>query len=40
MKLITETIQDVKYVTEAAEDGKKSLFIVGVYGCRRTKPQR
>jgi hypothetical protein len=31
MKLITETIQDVKYVTEAAEDGKKSLFIVGPY---------
>lgn len=31
MKLITETVQDVKYVTEAAEDGKKSLFIVGPY---------
>lgn len=31
MKLITETIQDVKYVTESAEDGKKSLFIVGPY---------
>ena len=31
MKLITETVQDVKYVTEAAEDGKKSLYIVGPY---------
>jgi len=31
MKLITETVQDVKYVTEATEDGKKSLYIVGPY---------
>lgn len=31
MKLILETIEDVKYVTEAREDGKKDLFIEGVF---------
>lgn len=30
MKLITETIQDIKYITEE-ENGKKSLYIVGPY---------
>jgi len=30
MKLITETHQDIKYITEE-ENGKKSLFIVGPY---------
>jgi hypothetical protein len=31
MKLITETIEDVKYLTETNENGKKSLYIVGPY---------
>ena len=30
MKLITETINDIKYITEE-ENGKKSLYIVGPY---------
>jgi hypothetical protein len=29
MKLITETIEQVRYITEAAENGKKNLFIEG-----------
>lgn len=31
MKLITETIEDIKYLTEAAENGKKKLFIEGTF---------
>ena len=31
MKLITETIDNVKYLTEATEDGKKKLFIEGTF---------
>jgi hypothetical protein len=31
MKLITETIDDVKYLTEKTEDGKKKLFIEGTF---------
>ena len=31
MKLITETIEEVKYLTEAAESGKKQLFIEGPF---------
>lgn len=31
MKLITEVLEDVKYVTEAREDGKKNVFIEGVF---------
>ena len=31
MKLITETIEDVKYLTESTEDGKKNLYIQGVF---------
>jgi hypothetical protein len=31
MKLITETFEDVKYVTEAKEDGTKNLYIEGVF---------
>lgn len=31
MKLITEVVQEVKYVTEAREDGKKSLYIEGIF---------
>lgn len=31
MKLITETIEDVKYLTEKTEDGKKNLYIEGVF---------
>jgi hypothetical protein len=31
MKLITETIEDVKYLTESTEDGKKNLYIEGVF---------
>jgi hypothetical protein len=31
MKLITETVQDVKYLTEKKEDGGKSYFIEGPF---------
>jgi hypothetical protein len=31
MKLITETIEDIKYLTESTEDGKKNLYIQGVF---------
>jgi hypothetical protein len=31
MLLITETIQDVRYVTEAREDGKKNLYVEGIF---------
>jgi len=31
MKLITETIQDVQYITEAREDGRKNIFIEGIF---------
>lgn len=31
MKLITERIEQVQYVTEAAENGKKNLFITGPF---------
>jgi len=31
MKLITELNQNVEYIEEAAEDGKKSLYIVGPF---------
>jgi hypothetical protein len=31
MKLIRETIEDVKYLTEASENGKKNLFIEGTF---------
>lgn len=31
MKLITELNEEIKFVTEAAESGKKSLFIEGVF---------
>jgi hypothetical protein len=31
MKLIVETVEDVKYVTEAKEDGSKNLYIEGVF---------
>lgn len=31
MKLITETIESVKYLTEATEDGKKKLYIEGTF---------
>lgn len=39
MRLITEVIEDVKYITEAAENGKKSLFIEGIY-MQAEKPNR
>ena len=29
MKLITETIENVDYLTEATEDGKKFLYVKG-----------
>jgi hypothetical protein len=33
MKLITETIQDIKYITEESE-GSKSMYIVeSIHGC-------
>ena len=31
MLLITETIQDIKYIKEAREDGKKNLYVEGVF---------
>lgn len=31
MKLITETVEDVKYLTEASESGKKHLYIEGPF---------
>lgn len=31
MKLITETVDDVKYLTEETEEGKKKLFIEGTF---------
>lgn len=31
MKLITETVEDVQYLVEATEDGKKSLYITGPF---------
>jgi hypothetical protein len=31
MKLITETVEDVQYITEAKEDGSKNLYIEGVF---------
>jgi hypothetical protein len=31
MKLITETVNDVKYITESAENGKKKLYIEGTF---------
>ena len=31
MKLIKEVYQDIKYLTESSEDGKKSLYIEGIF---------
>ena len=31
MKLITETIDNVDFFTEAGDDGKESLYIEGVF---------
>ena len=31
MKLITETVEDIEYLTEKTEDGKKKLFIEGTF---------
>ena len=31
MKLITETVENVKYLTESSENGKKNLFIEGTF---------
>ena len=31
MKLILEDIEDVKYITEKREDGKKNLYIEGIF---------
>ena len=31
MKLITEVVEDLKYVTETKENGKKNLYIEGVF---------
>jgi hypothetical protein len=31
MKLIRETVENVKYITEASESGKKNLFIEGTF---------
>jgi hypothetical protein len=37
MKLITETTEDVRLVTEKADDGKKNYFIEGVFMQAETK---
>jgi hypothetical protein len=31
MKLISENVEEVQYITEASEDGKKNLFIEGIF---------
>lgn len=31
MKLITETIENVKYITESAENGNKKLYVEGIF---------
>jgi hypothetical protein len=31
MKLIRETVEDVKYITESTENGKKKLYIEGTF---------
>jgi hypothetical protein len=31
MKLITEQIEDIKYITEKREDGKKNFYIEGIF---------
>ena len=31
MKLIRETVENVKYLTEASESGKKNLYIEGIF---------
>lgn len=31
MKLITETVEDVKVISEASEDGKKNFYIEGIF---------
>lgn len=31
MKLITETVENVKYLTETTENGKKNLYIEGIF---------
>ena len=31
MKLIKETVEQVKYLTEANENGKKNYFIEGIF---------
>jgi hypothetical protein len=31
MKLIRETVEDVKYLTETSENGKKNLYIEGTF---------
>ena len=31
MKLIKEVYQDIKYITESTEDGRKNLFIEGIF---------
>ena len=31
MKLIVETSEDIQYVTESKEDGKKNHFIEGIF---------
>jgi hypothetical protein len=31
MKLISEQVEDVKYIVEAKEDGKKNVFIEGIF---------
>ena len=37
MKLITETFEDVKFLTEAADGGGKNYFIEGVFMQSDTK---
>ncbi len=37
MKLITETTENIRYITEDKEDGKKSHFIEGIFMQAETK---
>jgi hypothetical protein len=37
MLLITENIEEVQYITEAREDGKKNVYVEGIYMVAETK---
>ena len=39
MKLITELNEEIKFITEASESGKRNLFIEGIF-MQSEKPNR